>query len=168
MNLNRVLPFILTTEQGSRFGLATAALFAVLALMSLLTLFGGWWSDVRLSSLSGPVDVLQSLSSSSNELLTVIPQAHLFGYRAPDAAYIPITSSEMRLTGVTQLGSEDDENAFSRAIISVQGGIGKVFQVGDVVQEGVKLTSIQADAVVLDNNGHSERLPLQRATLERS
>src|SRR5206468_683498 len=42
MNLNRILPFLFTTEQGSRVGLAMAALFAVLALISLLTLVGGW------------------------------------------------------------------------------------------------------------------------------
>ncbi len=168
MNLNRILSFMLTTEQGSRFGLATAGLFTVLALLSLLTLLGGWWSDARLSSLSGSAGERQDLFSPLNELLTAVPQAHLFGYRSPDAAYMPITSSQLRLTGIIQLGSEEDENAFSKAIISVQGGIGKVFQVGDVVQDGVKLTGIQADAAVLDNNGHSERLPLQRARLERN
>ncbi len=165
MNLNRILPFLLTTEQGSRLGLAMAAFFAVLAFISLLTLLGGWWSDARLSSLSNSEAALPELSLPLNELVNAVPKAHLFGYRSLDAAYIPISSSQLRLMGLIQPGKEEDDTAFSKAIISVQGGIGQVFQIGDVLQEGVRLMGIQADAVILDNNGHSERLPLQRPRL---
>jgi type II secretory pathway component PulC len=169
MKLARVLPFLFTTEQGFRLGAATAAFFALLGLVSFITLCSDFWSDARLASLNGArAEALQDLVSPLNELKVRIPEAHLFGHKALDAAYAPITSAQLRLTGIIQLGSEEDDNAFSKAIISVQGGIGKVYQVGDVLPEGVKLTGIQADAVLLDNNGHSERLPLQRTRLERT
>lgn len=164
MNLNRILSFLLTTEQGYRLGLASASLFAIFALLTLGTALHGFWSDAHLSSLSKTDATIQDLSLPLNELLSSVPKAHLFGYRS-ETAYMPITSSQLRLTGVIQPGKEEDDNAFSKAIISVQGGVGQVFQVGDRIQEGVKLTGIETDAAILDNNGHSERLPLQRPRL---
>ena len=165
MNLNRILPFLLTTAQGSRLGLATAGLFSILAFFSLITLLNGWWLDAKLSSLTVMENSVLQEVSSLQDLIYSIPPAHLFGYLSPNAAYIPITSSQLHLTGIIQLGSDEEENYFSKAIISMQGGIGKIFQIGDVLSEGIKITGIQADAVILDHNGHSERLPLQRTHL---
>lgn len=169
MKLDRVLSLLLTTEQGLRIGMATAALFAVLALASLITMLGSWWADAQLSSVKGTEALaIQDLSSPMHELIQAVPQAHLFGHRLPPSAYVPITSSQLRLMGIIQQGSAEEENPFSKAIISVQGSIGRVYQVGDVLSGGIKIMGIQADAVILDNNGHSERLPLQRPTLERN
>ncbi|HSW71691.1 MAG TPA: type II secretion system protein N [Gammaproteobacteria bacterium] len=165
MNLNRILSLFLTSEQGFRVGLAVAALFSILVLMSTASLLNGFWSDSKLSFMMTERASVINQASPLQELIDSIPQAHLFGYHSPDMAYMPITSSQLLLTGIIQEGAEEEENSFSKVIISVRGKTGTVFQVGEVLLDGVKITAIQKDAVILDNNGHSERLPLQRAKL---
>ncbi len=167
MKLKQVLSLLLTTEQGFRFALAGAGFFVMLAFLSLTLMLGAWWKDARLSSMAEAVAKARgSWSSPIDELRQALPAAHLFGHRSEDSAYMPITNSQARLTGIIQQGPEEGGGpSFAKAIISVQGGIGKVYQVGEVLQEGVKITEIQPKAVILDNNGHSERLPLNRARL---
>jgi len=164
--IERLRSQILTTEQGWRLGLGSAAIFACLALLSLFSTLSGWRADAQLSSeAQARAAIMRDLSSSVSELTKVIPQAHLFGYQAPVSAYMPITSLQMRLTGIVQEAAAEEGSSFSKAIISLQGGVGKVYQVGDMVMEGIKLMEIKANGVILDNNGHSERLPMQRARL---
>lgn len=165
MKLNRALSLLLTTEQGARVGLASAGLFAALTLLGFMLMLKGWWMDARLFALPEAAKSQEAWSASLDEWTQRIPGAHLFGYRSPASAYMPITSSQARLTGIIQQGFQEAGESFSKAIISVQGGVGKVYQVGELLQEGVRITEIQAEAVILDNNGHSERLPLLRARL---
>lgn len=165
MKPDRIFSMILTTEQGYRLGLATAVLFTALLVLSAFGMLGSWWSDARLSSVSkAEKAAIRDLSSPLSELAKAVPQAHLFGYHAPASAYVPITNLQLRLTGIIQVGGDD---VFSKAIISAQGGTGKIYQLGDSVLDGIRLTAIHADGVVLDNNGHSESLPMQRPNLGR-
>lgn len=166
IKLDRILSLLLTSEQGVLWGKVTAALFAGLAFLGVISMLGTWWSDIRLSTVSkASVITMRNAFSPLQELMQTIPNAHLFG-REVRADNAPITSSEVRLTGIVQMGSEEENTSFSKAIISVQGGGGKIYQVGDVLPNGIKIISIEPEAVILDNKGHSERLPLQRPRLE--
>jgi hypothetical protein len=89
------------------------------------------------------------------ELMTQIPQWHLFGGGLTET--LPLTSLQIHLTGIITDGSGKS----SRAIISEEGRRGKVYQAGDVLESGVHIYAVTAEGVVLENGGQLEKLPLR-------
>jgi len=136
-------------------------LFAVsagLAAACLVTLFYGvwqWHSDWVLANQALRKSAAATVTNTA-QLIDNIPQAHLFG-KSP-AGDVPITSLQLQVTGIVKTGSE----GASKAYISVAGQPGKIFKVGDYLRDDVKIYAITPDAVILDNNGEFEKLPLPR------
>lgn len=102
-----------------------------------------------------------TVSSSINkdaELISSLPDAHLFG-RSLSGGSVPITNLQLRVTGIVK-GNP------SKATISIAGEPSQIFQVGDDLPDGVKIYEIMPDAVILENEGKLERLPLPREPLQ--
>ena len=170
MKLNRLLSILLTSEQGCRYAKICSALLIVLTLLTFVSMTTSWWADAKLASPSpGMAETLKDLSTPLTELSEVVQKAHLFGYHPQASAAMPVTSSELHLMGIIQVGTQDEgaDNTASKAIVSANGGVGKVYQVGAIFPNGIKLNAIHPDSIVLDNGGHLERLPLQRKMLEK-
>jgi hypothetical protein len=55
--------------------------------------------------------------------------------------------------------------SISKAYISISGQPGKIYQIGDNLPYGVKVYDITPDTVILENDGHLEKLPLPREKL---
>lgn len=162
MKLDRILPMLLATEEGCRLGQVCIGLGGLFVFSALIALFISWWSDVHVAV---AYPAAQNVALLDEELFRAIPQAHLFGYYPPtSSAAIPITSLPLRLAGIINVGDSSE----SKVLISVEGGIGKVYQEGDMLPNGIKLTAILPDGVLLDNGGHTERLPFVRPKLERT
>jgi len=89
----------------------------------------------------------------------------LFGNTYSKNGDVPISDLELRVTGIVKVENETVGSA-SKAYISISGQPSKIFQVGDSLPYGVKVHDISFDAVILENGGHLEKLPLPRETLE--
>src|SRR5688572_15367242 len=109
MKLDRFISLVLTTEQGCRLGKACTACFLILSLFTFSTMTSSWWTELKLGSLSDSRAALQDFSSPLKELGSLIPEAHLFGSQLPPSSAMPITSSQLHLTGISQ-GPEDPIN----------------------------------------------------------
>src|SRR5204863_5740463 len=94
-----------------------------------------------------------------SHLIASIPQNHLFG---KSEKQLPITNLQMTVTGIVKMS----EPSASMATISINGQPGKIYKVGDDLPYGVKIDSISNDAVILENEGHFEKLPLPREKLQ--
>lgn len=163
MKLNHSLAILFTTEQGCRVAKCCMASLGFLAVVAFGALLSAWWADGRLAFVSGP----SVLSSADSESFARIPEAHLFGYYPSSAiATVPITSAPLKLTGIIQFNSPQAEET-AKALISIDGGIGKIYQEGEVLPGGLKITAISSEGVLLDRGGRLERLPLQRSRLEK-
>ena len=90
------------------------------------------------------------------DLISTLPDAHLFGR---SLSGVPITNLQLRVTGIVK-------GKVSKATISVAGETSKIFQVGDQLPDGVKIYEIMPNAVILENEGQLERLPLPREPLQ--
>ena len=161
MNLDRIIPTLSTGEEGCRFARACTYMLGVFAIAAVVSLLQSWWGDLRL--LSAADNSPLSATVLDENYLSVIPQAHLFGnYTLSSSAGIPVTASPLRLTGVIT----GDDTYMSKVMISYEGSVSKVYQEGDTLPEGLRITTITQDGVILDNGGHPERLPLVRPKLE--
>jgi type II secretory pathway component PulC len=160
MHLERIRTLLLTEERGVHLGVACLCLLGLASVLALSLMVSAWWGDLRLGA-AQPQQLAEARSQGALEL--VIPQAHLFG--SAQSEHVPITNSELHLTGVIKIGADESDNTASKAIIAMSGGVGKIYQVGDALSDGIRITDITADGVLIDNEGHSERLPLQRPKL---
>ena len=171
MKLDSVIPILLTTEKGCQLARASAVFFGFLALVAFSTLLTSSWAALHLASFS-PTELaaLSQQVNSESELPQFLPKAHLFGFNPPaSGATLAITNAPLRLTGLITGGTEAEGSlgpSPAKAIVSSEGGIGKLYQEGDLLPGGLRLTTIKADGLILDDDGHLEFLPLQRPHLE--
>jgi type II secretory pathway component PulC len=93
--------------------------------------------------------------------ITSVPNEHLFGKMVSKTGAMPVTNLQFRVTGIVKVDTEKYE-AFSKAYISISGQPSKIYQIGDSLPYGVKVYDITSDAVILENEGHLEKLPLPR------
>lgn len=142
------------TEWGRRLGLAVTILLGVFIIVSVFTMFSTWYADATLVKHSA------ALALAENDIVSELPNAHLFG-KPGAAGYVPITSLDLRLVGIIKTTPED----LSKVIISEGGKPGKVYQVGDTLESGVTIDTVEDDGVILENAGHMEKLPMQRPRL---
>lgn len=142
-------------------------LAAALTSLIILTFFINVWqwrSDWqlihRVSAAPAQVPVDQT-----TQLIHNLPNAHLFGQAFMRTDGMPITNLQLRLTGIVKVNNEQGVEV-SKAYISISGQTAKIYEVGDTLPYGVKVYSITQDSVVLDNDGHLEKLPLPREKLQ--
>lgn len=144
------------------------ALCALLAALVALTLFyAGWqwqkdWQLTRTPPATPPTLIK---TDESGDLLAALPQAHLFGKAFSNNGEVPITSLQLRVTGIVKAPLTGNV-ALSKAYISMAGQPGKIYHIGDSLPDGVKVYDIEPNAVILENDGRLEKLPLPREKLE--
>jgi len=140
------------------------------ALASLIVMVGitftyvtwHWVSDWRLAH--QPIVQAQiETHDQSNELVAAIPTEHLFGLNTKSGD-VPITNLQLRVTGIVK--EINDAAAASKVYISIAGGAGKIYRVGDKLPYGVNIYDITPSMVILENNGQLEKLPLPRESLQ--
>ena len=150
----------LTVKQQSAIG-ACAAIAAGIFLTLLFAIWQ-WHSDWALSqqTLSQPA----TPPAEAADMIARVPEDHLFG-KAFSNGEVPITNLQLRITGIVKVSNEQGTSV-SKAYISMEGQPSKIYQVGDSLPYGVKVYEITNDAVILENNGHLEKLPLPREKLQ--
>ena len=156
--LRETLAPILSSEKGRYASFAILIVTGVILLMTVMNTFSEWYSDFMISHKQVAVTTA-TISNQDSGLIASLPAQHLFGMPATEDS-LPITSLQLRLTGIIQ-----NSNSTSRVIISEAGASGKVFSLGDEVVSGFKINAINEDGVVLERGGHFEKLPLARTTL---
>lgn len=140
-----------------------AALAFLVSLLSVYSIMQ-WHSDWVLAH---QIPIIRSSLNASDEtatLIAAIPDDHLFG-TAFSSGEVPVTDLQLRVTGIVKIDQEQEGSA-SKVYISASGQPSKVYQVGDVLPYGVKVYEVTRDAVILENNGRLEKLPLPRERLQ--
>ncbi len=141
---------------------------AVLVLsLAVTSLFFGytlitWYGDWQLSHAPLPAYPLPKQANKA-ALIDDLPEQHLFGQGLTPMGEMPISNLQLRVMGISKGMGEN--SATSKALIAIAGGSSKVYRIGDALPDGVKIYAIAADAVVLENEGRLEKLPLPRAAL---
>jgi type II secretion system protein C len=154
---------VLTTRWGRRCALAGIVCIAGLIIFTIGNEINDWL--ILFNHPAAPQIFASDSADTANELtlnIKQIPNWHLFGESTTVATQtLPITSLQLRLIGV--LHASDAQS--SRVIISQASQPGKSYGVGDTLTGAVKIYAISQDAVILDNSGHMEKLPLARPPL---
>lgn len=114
-------------------------------------------------SLSYQTSAAKHHETFENQPTPVAADYHLFGQSLNGD--VPITSLQFRVTGIVKIEDEQGQTV-SKAYISESGQPSKIYQVGDILPYDVKVYAINADAVILENDGKIEKLPLPRQPLE--
>lgn len=149
----------LTLKQQSAISICAAT--AALAVLTLFMALWQWHNDWALAQQS----FTQTAPVVSNtDMIARLPEDHLFG-KAFSTGNMPITNLQLRITGIVKVNNEQG-NSVSKAYISIEGQPSKIYQVGDSLPYGVKVYEITNDSVILENNGHLEKLPLPREKLQ--
>lgn len=136
-----------------------------LGLLTLFTLFYDiwqWHSDWRF--IHEPLPNLPAKTAQTIDLSN-IPDAHIFGKPLAKTSNVPISSLHLQVTGIVKIENNQDDKG-SKVYLSTSGQPSKIYRIGDSVSSGVKIYSIESDAVILENNGRFEKLPLQREPLQ--
>lgn len=157
------LNILFATPRGCHIAKGCSYFLGFFALITFIAMLPVWWGDLRLafSSESGTVALPEE------DVFSLIPKAHLFGYYPPSfSAGVPKTSARLKLTGIIQMNNNLSPQV-SKALIAEENKIGRVYQEGDILPGGIKVARIDLDAVILDNGGHLEQLPLQRTGVEK-
>jgi type II secretory pathway component PulC len=98
-------------------------------------------------------------------MISAIPNNHLFGQAVSTTSSMPISNLQLRVTGIVKVNTEQG-GIFSKAYISISGQPSKIYRVGENLPYGVKVYDITPDTIILENDGHFEKLPLPRETLK--
>lgn len=149
------------SEKGRYAGIAVLALACLLFLYTMGEMLVTWYGDVGLTQQATVKAPQENAMNRVEVQIDQIPAAHLFG-QAADDEFMPITSLQVRLTGIMQMPDSQQ----SRAIISQGGAPGKVYRIGDEVVSNIKIYAINSDNIVLERNAHLEKLPLARSSLQ--
>ncbi|EKD71207.1 MAG: hypothetical protein ACD_46C00246G0006 [uncultured bacterium] len=149
--------------------LTERTMLSMIVLLSVSTLimffYASWqWRNDWIIAHQEIVNTSLSTIDDTQEMIASIPKAHLFGQSFTNGE-VPISSLQLRVTGIVKIDPEQEDNK-SKAYISIQGQPSKIYEKGDDLPYGVKVYDITSDAVILENNGHLEKLPLPREKLE--
>ena len=125
-----------------------------------------WYADWQLAHSELPEAPSLATSAATSSLVAAIPSEHVFGQPAAELGNMPISNLQLRVTGIAKVEGDEEAQALSRAYISVAGQPSKIYKIGDNLPYGVKVYDITADAVVLQNGGQLEKLPLPRDPLQ--
>jgi type II secretory pathway component PulC len=106
-----------------------------------------------------PVAPVLTKTNQDNAMIASISGDHIFG-KSSNLGQMPVTNLQMKVTGIVKVSEQS--GLTSKVYISVSGQASKIYKVGDNLPYGVKIYEITPDAVVLENDGHLEKLPLPR------
>ncbi len=147
-----------------RYAQGVCALLAALCVFTFLDTLWQWHSDwVLAHQVVVPSKTLASTDQMA-ALIAAIPNEHLFG-ESLSKNNMPITNLQLLVTGIVKTTSDQQETT-SKAYISMSGQPSHIYQVGDVLPSGVKIYAITPNAVILQIDGHLEKLPLPRERLQ--
>lgn len=155
---------LLFTEWGRCTGLGIIVVVGLLLFFTLIQAPWRIWQDIKLVHGQASLSITDSPPPDYfTALIKQIPERHLFGSRAmiDNTQAMTITSLQLRLVGI----SEAIPEGISRVIIAEAAQPAKVYQLGDSLASGVRISAIMRDSVILENMGHLEKLPLQRPPL---
>jgi general secretion pathway protein C len=159
MKINELISSIQVTQ---RTLLSLCVGLGVLLATTLGYCLWQWYDDWRFTqqpmSAATKIDNANAVAS----LINHIPDDHLFG---KSVGQMPVTNLQMSVTGIVKVLHHHSHHA-SKAYISIDGQPSKIYKVGDVLPNGVKINDITTDAVILENEGRSEKLPLPREKLK--
>ena len=163
MKVSQINYMIVNTnfKQRLALGLGLALLLAVS--FTLIYSISQWRNDWVLAHQEITAKPTMAAADTANTLITAIPNTHLFGKSF--SGNVPITNLQLRVTGIVKASTEQN-GAISKAYISMSGQPSKIYQTGDNLPAGVKIYDITSDAVILENDGHLEKLPLPREKLQ--
>lgn len=122
-----------------------------------------WHDDWQLTH-TMPTIPADDTNKATTHLLADLPKEHLFGQSFTDGN-VPISNLQLLVTGINAVENSQDDLT-SKAYISIAGQPSKIYAVGDELPDGVKVYAITPNAVILENDGHFEKLPLPRAELQ--
>lgn len=129
---------------------------------ALLLFSWQWYSDWQLVQQKVvPTSTIAHREDGSQTLIASLPNTHLFG-KPISAGSVPLSSLQFKVSGIVKTEFNKD----SKVYISLAGGESKIFHVGDKLPYGVKVYEITPDAVILENDGHLEKLTLSREKLQ--
>ena len=156
------MTFSLQLNQRTLSGLLIA--LALLVSATMIFIATQWYDDWKLAH-QPPPTTSQPTADANARLIKQIPDLHLFGQDITATGNMPITNLQLRVTGIVREENASKEKV-SKAYISISGGPGKIYQVGDSLPDGVRIYEITPDTVILENGGRLEKLPLPREHLE--
>ena len=152
---------ILNRQLNQRHLLGATATLGVVVAVTLIYVVFTWYQDWQLAHQIPPTTLKQD-ENASVQMIAGIPNQHLFGLSA--TGDMPITNLQLRVTGIAREADQHQEN-ISKAYISISGSQSKIYKVGDILPDGVKIHDITPDTVILENAGQLEKLPLPREKL---
>ena len=158
--LDEVVSPLFATEWGKHAPLGALVLSGCILLYMVVSALTDWYHNFAVLNATKTASAISE--SNVSLLVAEIPKQHLFGeYGVVEkSARLPITSLQLDLKGIIKATPD----SLSRVIISEGSKPGKVYQIGDALESGVKIYAITADSVVLENGGQFEKLPLRRTS----
>lgn len=159
--MNMIIDMRLQQRTVLGVGVALAAFAFFLVCYSLWRWHGDW--GIAHQSLNTAPRL--NATDETAIMIAAIPDDHLFGNTYAKSGEVPISDLQLRVTGIVKIQNETNSDV-SKAYISMSGQPSKVYQVGDSLPYGVKVHEITDDAVILENGGHLEKLPLPREKLK--
>lgn len=155
---------ITQTNIKQRVSIAICALLSTITLITFVYALQQWHSDWTLTR---KIIAPPSLSSNAENsaIIMSIPHTHLFGEASTKLGNMPITNLQLHVTAIIKINN-DPEHSWTKAYISIAGQPSKAYRIGDELPYGVKVYDITSYAVILENDGHLEKLPLPREPLQ--
>lgn len=155
----------LTTRLPQRTMIGVNAVLALTAIFLVCYSLWRWHSDWAIA-FNMPVTVpTLNATDETATMIAAIPSDHLFGKIFSNNGEVPISDLQLRVTGIVKTTHEENTSD-SKAYISISDQPSKIYQAGDSLPYGVKVYEITSDAVMLENNGKLEKLPLPREKLQ--
>lgn len=145
-------------RRDNRVPFAITAICALLFLVAVWQLLNGFKNNAVKKSM---------VPTAHIQVLPVIADLHLFGAYSGVNTALPVTQLQLTLLGTIVMV---DSPSFSHAIISAASSPAKVYQVGDMLPGNVKITQINRDSVVLNQNGSLQQLllPIEKLTADQT
>jgi type II secretory pathway component PulC len=148
-----------------RVTLVLCGILGVLVCLTVIYMLQQWHNDWRLAHQELIKTANTSPQKAKENLLAAIPSEHVFGQSFSETGSAPITNLQLRVTGIMSVTPEEN-GSLSKAYISMAGQSSKIYRTGDSLPYGVKIYAITPDTVILENEGHLEKLALLRERLE--
>ncbi len=146
-----------------RIAMMALLLSSSVLVMTTIAAINAWQNDAKLThtpSLSTTLSDREKLLASAKTIVN----SHLFGISktAVLTDELPITSLPLTLVGVMQ---SVPANQSSAVIATDRNDPGKLYRIDDMLPGEARLISITQNGIVLETQGHLERLPLRRPSV---
>lgn len=143
----------------SRLLLASFLLLSAIVIIAICLFGKQLYTIYQFTHAPLPQTVVTKLAHNQ-ETFVDISAAHLFGNAPPVLKQMPISRSQLQLTGIVKSLTGN-----SKAYIAIAGQPSKIYKIGELLTEQMKIYDITADTVILQNAGQLEKLLLAREAL---